>query len=288
MAEITSQMIKELRDKTQAGMLECKKALEENNGDMDLAAEFLRKKGLAAANKRAGRSAKEGILVTRASDDARYGMLFELNCETDFVAKNENFQSIAAELAAIAEKAGLACDSGETMPADATDKLKNFIATTGENMGIGRIAQYKVADGSFGAVCMYIHSNSKLGVIVELGCESAAGEKKAELKELGREIAMQGAAAMPLYVDASEVPADIIAKEKEIYLDQMKDSGKPANVLEKIVEGKIKKYYTEVCLVEQPYIKDGGKSITDVIKDYSAKIGEKVTVRRFTRIQIGA
>ena len=287
MAEITSQLIKDLRDKTQAGMLECKKALEENNGDMDLATEYLRKKGLAAAGKRAGRSAKEGIVISRAKNNDRYGIILELNCETDFVAKNDDFRKLAFEIMDMAEAAGLDCQGSDKLPSSAEEKIKNSISTTGENMTIGKIAQFAVPSGSFGAVSSYIHSNNKLGVLVELSCESSKGEKP-ELTELGRELSMQVAAAMPLYLDSSEVPADVIAKEKEIYLEQMKDSGKPANVLEKIVEGKVKKYFSEVCLIDQVYIKDNAKSVTDIIKEYSSKIGEKITVKRFSRIQIGA
>ncbi|HOF33356.1 MAG TPA: translation elongation factor Ts [Spirochaetota bacterium] len=287
MADITSQMIKDLRDKTQAGMLECKKALEESNGDMELATENLRKKGLAAAGKRAGRSAKEGLVVTKSKDNDRYAIMLELNCETDFVAKNDDFKKLAFEMMDIAEAAGVDCQSADKLPTSAEDKIKNAISTTGENMTVGKIAQFAVPANSFGAVSSYIHSNNKLGVLVELACESANGQKP-ELSALGKELAMQVAAAMPLYLDSSEVPAEVVAKEKEIYLEQMKDSGKPANVLEKIVEGKVKKYFSEVCLVDQVFIKDNAKSVTDLVKEYSTKIGEKITVKRFARIQIGA
>jgi elongation factor Ts len=196
-ADVTSDMIKELREKTQAGMLDCKKALIECNGDMNKAVEFLRMKGLASANKRMGRAAKEGRVVSYIHSNSKLGVLLELNCETDFVAKNADFV------------------------------------------------------------------------------------------ELGKELAMQVAASSPLYVDTDEVPAEEIEKERAIYREQMKDSGKPAPVIEKIVDGKLKKFYSEVCLLEQEYIKDPKVIIRDLIKNKIATYGENISVGRFIRFQIG-
>ncbi|HOK01404.1 MAG TPA: translation elongation factor Ts [Spirochaetota bacterium] len=197
MAEITSEMIKELRDKTQAGMMDCKKALTECGGDMEKAVEFLRKKGLASADKKAGTAVSEGIVASYIHSNNKIGVLLELKCATDFVARNEDFQNLA------------------------------------------------------------------------------------------KEIAMQIAAANPLYVSPEDVPADVIAKEKEIYKEQMKDSGKPDNVIEKIVEGKLSKFYSEVCLLEQEYIKDSSVKIRDLIKQKIAVFGENIEVGKFARFQIG-
>ncbi len=197
MAEITSDMIKELREKTLAGMLDCKKALVECGGDMEKAVEYLRKKGLSTAAKKSARSAKEGIVAAYIHNNNKVGVLLELNCETDFVARNTEFQ------------------------------------------------------------------------------------------ELAKDIAMQIAAASPQYVSSEDVPADVIEKEKEIYREQMKDSGKPANVVEKIIEGKVKKFFTEVCLLDQEFIKDNKMTINDLIKNKIATLGENITVGRFERFQIG-
>ncbi|HSV96291.1 MAG TPA: translation elongation factor Ts [Spirochaetota bacterium] len=197
MADITSDMIKELREKTQAGMLDCKKALMECGGDMEKSVEYLRKKGLASANKRMGREAREGIIASYIHTNSKLGVLLELNCETDFVAKNADFQ------------------------------------------------------------------------------------------ELAKEIAMQVAASSPLYMDIEDVPAEDLEKEKAIYRDQIKDSGKPEQVVEKIVEGKIKKYYAEVCLMEQEYIKDPKLTIRDLVKNRIATYGENIAVGRFVRYKIG-
>ncbi len=278
MADITSEMIKELRERTQAGMLDCKKALTETNGDMEKATEFLRKKGLAAANKKAGREAKEGLIAVRKSADR--AILLEVNCETDFVAKNDNFKKLSQQLLDAIEKE----DASKTeVPASVEEIVKSSIGTIGENMGIGKFVQLK---GNANTVfASYVHSNNKIGVVIQL--ETAAGAKP-EVEELGKELAMQAAAAMPQYLDSSEIPAEIIAKEKEIYLEQMKDSGKPANVLEKIVEGKVKKFFSDVCLIDQVYIKDSNKKISDVVKEFSTKVGSEIKVVKFVRLQVGA
>ncbi len=197
MAEVTSAMIKELRDKTQAGMLDCKKALTETNGDIEKAVEFLRKKGLASADKKMDREVTEGIIASYIHSNNKIGVLIELKTMTDFVARNSDFQ------------------------------------------------------------------------------------------ELAKELAMQVAAASPLYVSLEDVPADVVAKEKEIYKEQMLNSGKPENVVEKIVEGKLQKYYSEVCLLEQEYIKDSSIKIKDLIREKIATFGENIAVGKFSRFQIG-
>ncbi|MBN1501423.1 MAG: translation elongation factor Ts [Spirochaetes bacterium] len=278
MADITSDMIKELRERTQAGMLDCKKALIETNGDMEQATDFLRKKGLAAANKKAGREAKEGIIAVKLTPER--AILLEVNCETDFVAKNANFIKLSQELLDVISKEDV---SKTDVPASVEEMVKSSIGTIGENMGIGKFTQLKAEANTVFA--SYVHSNNKIGVVIQL--ETAAGAKP-EVEELGKELAMQAAAAMPQYLNSSEIPESVIQKEKEIYFEQMKDSGKPANVLEKIVEGKINKFYSDVCLIDQVYIKDSGKKISDVIKDYSSKINDEIKVAKFIRFQVGA
>ncbi len=279
-------MIKELRERTQAGMLDCKKALVESDGDMEKASDLLRKKGLAAANKRSGRESKEGLVLPYVSDDAKKAVLFEMNCETDFVSRNDDFSKLANKI--LSEiNANNSIVSADMLSESVKEDIKSAVATTGENIMAGRIARVEIESSKKGVIAKYIHSNNKIGVLVKLIVESADAEKKPELLELGKDVAMQIAAAAPLYVADSEVPEEDKSREKAIYLEQMKDSGKPANVIEKIIEGKLKKYFSEVCLVDQIFIKDNTKSITDLLNDYSKKIGEKIKIENFVRIQIG-
>lgn len=282
MADITASMIKELRERTQAGMLDCKKALAENDGDMEKAAEFLRKKGLAKANKRAGREAKEGTVFVKISDDKKKGIILEMNCETDFVAKNDDFKKLGQQIIDEIDSKNLKSDEvASTME----DTIKNSIATTGENMAVGQVEVFETSGE--GVISYYIHNNNKIGVLVEVGADSADTAAKPEAEELGREVAMQAAAAMPQFLNSDEIPEDVKNKEKEIFMDQMKDSGKPENILEKIVEGKLRKYFSEVCLVDQEFIKDSGKKVSDVVKDYGNKAGGSFEIKRYKRIQIG-
>jgi elongation factor Ts len=283
-AEITSSMIKELRERTQAGMLDCKKALVQSDGDMDAAAEFLRKKGLAAADKKAGREVKEGVITTKVSDDLRKASICEINCETDFVAANENFQKLASDLTEEVFNGNL--KSGDPIPDSLTEKIKGAIAINKENMALGSYDTIEVASDKGGAIASYIHSNKKIGVLVKLTSDSKDISTDL-LLELGKEIAMQAAAARPQYLKPEDIPENVKTKEKEIYKEQMKDSGKPDNILDKIVEGKLVKFYQEVCLINQVYIKDSAMKITDVVKDYSKKAGAEIVVDEYRRFEIG-
>jgi elongation factor Ts len=284
-AEITASSIKELRERTQAGLLACKKALAENDGDMEKAADYLRKKGLATANKKAGREASEGIIAIEIAD--KKAVMLQLNCETDFVAKNDDFQKLAKEVISQIDAAddNITVDN---LPENISDTVKNGIATIGENMGIGGFTRFKIPADKEGFIASYIHNNKKIGVMIELNCNKADVVNNSEVQALGNDLAMQIAAANPQFVSSDQVPADQIEREKSIYFEQMKDSGKPENVLEKIVEGKIKKYYSEVCLLDQEYIKESKLSIRDLIKKISDSCGDEISVSRFTRYQIGA
>lgn len=284
MAEVTPAMIKELRERTQAGMLDCKKALAQSDGDMEAAAEFLRKKGLAAADKKAGREVKEGVVIVKTSDDSRKASICEVNCETDFVARNENFQKLASELVDAVFAQNLV--EGAEVSTEIEEKIKGAIAINKENMGIGKFNTVQVEDGKGGAIASYIHSNQKIGVLVKVTTDKVDAPADV-LTELGKELAMQAAAAQPQYLKPEDVPEDVKNKEREIYKEQMKDSGKPENIIDKIVEGKLGKFYQEVCLLNQVYIKDSAKKITDVVKEYGDKVGSPVTVESFYRVQIG-
>ncbi|BBD08627.1 translation elongation factor Ts [Desulfovibrio ferrophilus] len=267
---ITAAMVKDLREKTGVGMMDCKKALVESGGDEEKAIAFLREKGLAKAAKKAGRATSEGVVGTYISADGKTATLVELMCETDFVAKGEDFQGFAANLAE--QIAGLDVTTGVAadLPAEMVD-VSGLIGKLGENMGVGRFAKV-AADGVVG---VYIHSNMKIGVLVALdGTDDAA---------IGKDIAMQVAAVNPLCVSSDEVPQDLLEKEKEIYRNQGLEEGKPAEIVEKIMIGRVNKYYKEVCLLEQPFIKDDKKSIKQYLKEAAG--GAKVL--SFTRLALG-
>lgn len=278
----TAKDVKDLREKTGCGMMDCKKALTEANGDAEKAMELLREKGLATAAKKSGRIAAEGIV--EAYVDGNVGVLVEVNAETDFVAKNDEFRTFVSDVAKqIADNNPADVDAlleqsfgGGTV----RDALTEKIAKIGENMNIRRFERYE------GIVETYIHGGGRIGVIVDFDttAEAAATE---DFKTLAKDIAMQIAAIFPQYVAPENVPADVVAKEKEILTVQAMNEGKPANIAEKMVEGRIKKFYKDVCLLEQPFIKDGDKSVAAVIKEVSAKIGAPIAVTKFARLEKG-
>lgn len=278
-------MIKDLREKTQAGLIDCKKALTECDGDLEKAAEYLRKKGLAAANKRMDRVAKEGVILTREADGGKTVYMIQVNCETDFVAKNEDFKKFATEVLDKAIASGKASISkDEALPADLDEMIKGQIAKTGENTTFGGFA--KITLSKSGMIASYIHSNNKIGVLVELTCEPDVSSDES-FKELARDITMQICAVNPQYIRSDEIPADIKDKEREIYREQMKDSGKPAPVVDKIVEGKLSKFYSEVCLLDQEFVKENSKKIKDLIKERGASLKSTIAIAKFIRFQIG-
>ena len=263
---ITASQVKDLREKTGAGMMDCKKALVESGGDEEKAVMFLREKGLSKAAKKAGRATSEGLVTPYVSEDGKTAVISELLCETDFVAKGDDFKAFAA---ALSEKiAGLDVTSGsaDDLPAEVAD-VTDLIAKLGENMAVGRFA--KVAtDGVLG---VYIHTNNKLGCIVELtGSDDA---------DLAKDVAMHVAAMNPACTTSDELPQDVLEKEKALYLKQAMDEGKPENIAEKIVTGRLNKYYSEVCLVNQAFIKEDKKSVKDILGG--------ATVASFHRLALG-
>ena len=265
---ITAAMVKDLRERTGVGMMDCKKALAECDGDEEKAIAWLREKGLSKAAKKAGRATSEGLITVVIAADGKSATMSELKCETDFVAKNEEFIALAEGIA----KLGLEKKTSdiEALPTEATD-LTGLIGKIGENMQVGRLAF--VALSGDGAIGTYVHSTKKLGVLVEL--------TGAATPELAKDIAMQIAASNPLCVTPEQIPAEALAQEKEIFLNQAKEEGKPAQIAEKIVEGRIRKYYQEVCLREQVFIKDDKKTIKDLL-------GKNADIARFYRFAIGA
>jgi elongation factor Ts len=276
---ITAAQVNELRKSTGAGMLDCKKALEETGGDMEKAVDFLRKKGLAAAAKKAGRAATEGLVGAVIAADGKSGALVEVNSETDFVAKTDKFQTFVADVAnqvlvaAPADNDALfAQDSVKEPGKNVQTTLNEAIAVIGENLQIRRFARFATT----GLVGSYIHAGGKIGVLVEL---TGTGD----LASVVRDVAMHIAAAAPQFVRREEVSADVLEREKDIYRDKARQTGKPDNIIEKIIEGQIGKFYGEVCLLEQSFVKDPDKTIQQVLK----AAGADVTVSRFARFVLG-
>lgn len=273
MAAITASMVKELRESTGAGMMDCKKALTEAGGDMAKAVDILREKGLSQAAKKAGRIAAEGAVVSNVSDDGKVGVIVEVNCETDFVGHNEGFQTLARAIAAqTAEAAPADMDAllassidGKTVK----DMVTEAVAKIGENISVRRFVRFESAEGQ---VYSYIHGGGKIGVLVEMKGGDA---------ELGKDVAMQVAAANPSYLDRTLVPAEELEHEKAVLSEQARNEGKPEQIIEKMVIGRINKYYKEVCLLDQDFIKDGDITVSKLLKSKGAE------VVRFARFQLG-
>ncbi len=275
MAEITAALVKELREKTGAGMMECKKALNETNGDLEAAIDWLRKKGLSVAAKKAGRVAAQGLVGVKA--DGKKGAIVELNSETDFVAKNTEFQDFLNHVV------DTVLTDGDLEAEKAA--LTNLIAKIGENMSLRRTQALSVNNG---VVASYMHSQQapglgKIGVLVAL--ESAAPADK--LAEVAKQVAMHIAASAPKFLDVASVDPDAVAHEKAIYSEQAKASGKPEAIIEKMVEGRIRKYYEEVVLMEQAYIMDPDKKVKDILADASKNLGTPVELTGYVRYALG-
>ena len=285
MAAITAAMVKELREMTDAGMMECKKALVEADGDMDKAVDVLRTRGLAAAAKKVGRATNEGTVMAIVSDDATKGAVVELNCETDFVGMNEKFKGYAEKIARAAMAANVedvealkAVDAeGETVE----DVLTDAIHTLGENMNLARAAVVEA-----GGVASYIHGGGKIGVLVTFDVEGIDPASD-EFQHCGRDVAMQVAAASPVSATRESVPAEVVAHEMEIYKAQAAESGKPENIQEKIATGRLEKFYKESCLTEQAFVKNPDQNVTDYVNEVAKKLGGTIKATGFKRFMLG-
>ena len=285
MANISAQLVKELREMTGAKMMDCKKALVQTEGDIEKAIEFLREKGLADAAKKSGRVAAEGIVKTYIAEDKKAGSVVEFNCETDFVAANDEFIAFAdrlAEMVVETKAENVEALLNEKFDAETTvsDALKALIAKLGENMTVRRFTRFAIENG---IVKSYIHGGGRIGVLVELGCDTASDV----LDEVAKEVCMQIAAANPLFLSEDQVDAASIEKEKEIYRVQALNEGKPENIVEKMVEGRIKKYYKEVCLLDQLWVKDNDKTIAKFLAEKSKEVGSPISITRFVRYERG-
>ena len=279
MAEISASLVKELREETGVGMMECKKALVEANGDKVAAVKILRESGMAIAAKKATRTAKQGIIAADISADAQSGRMIEVNCETDFVSKNDNFKAFVAGL--LQDAAGVADNAiAETAKA----KVDAKVAEIGENIIARRNLTFKVQ--GTGAIAGYVHLGGKLGVMVEVGCKNAASVQNPAVKALLADLTLHITAVNPACITRDQVPAETVNAEKEIYAKQVE--GKPANIIDKIVAGKLEKFYGQICLVEQPFVKDQDKTISAVLAEAGKAVGDEFTIRRFVRWQLGA
>ncbi|MBK1720922.1 translation elongation factor Ts [Thiocystis violacea] len=272
---ISAALVKDLRERTGAGMMECKKALVEANGDIEAAIEAMRKSGQAKAAKKSGRTAAEGVVMIKISDDAKHGVMVEINCETDFVAKDANFEAFAESVADTALSAGVQDVEALSSSALASDPSMTvetareaLVAKIGENVQVRRLMRF---DGAEGNLYSYRHG-VKIGVVVEL----AGGDEA-----LGRDIAMHVAASNPICVSADQVPADTLVKEREIFKAQALESGKPEAIMDKIVEGRVRKYLEEVTLLGQAFVKDPDQSVEKLLKQAGAQ------VKRFARVEVG-
>lgn len=281
---ISAELVRQLREKTGAGMMDCKKALEETDGDFEKAVEFLRKKGAAVAAKRAERTTNEGLVVTRLSDDGKTAAIVEVNCETDFVAKSDTFVELSQKITDIVfsndfqnlDELSKAKVNGLTV----TDLINEAVGKIGEKIQVSRFKKITVQNGS---IVDYIHPGSKLGVLVIFEYTKPVSN---EFRTFARDIAMQVAAMRPMTVTRDQVDKTLIEKEIEIYKTQARNEGKPEQVLERIAQGKLEKFYQEICLLEQPFVKDGSKSVGELIKSYNEANSTDVRVKEFFRYHL--
>ena len=273
-------------------MLDCKKALAETDGDMEKAVEYLREKGLAASEKKAGRIASEGLCLSYLTDDKKTGVVVEVNSETDFVAKNPVFREYVLQVAeqiAGSQAADVDALLTETWKFDTSlsvaEALSSKVAVIGENLKIRRFEKYELKEA--GTIVSYIHGGGRIGVMIELACDNATEA----VEEMGKNIAMQIAALNPQFISVDDVPAEFVAKEKEILTQQAmndpKNASKPANIIEKMIEGRLNKEMKEICLVEQPYVKDGDLTVKKYIESVAKEAGASISIKRMVRFETG-
>ena len=274
---ITAAMVKELRDKTGAGMMDCKKALTECEADVEKALDWLRQKGLSKAAKRADRATSEGVIASAVSADGKTSAIVEVMTETDFVARGEKFQDFARS---VAEE--VVANAPETLDAF-QDRVNDLAAATGEKTVLGRFVRMTL-EGE-GAIATYVHSNNKLAVLVEVVTDKPANETVAEF---AKNVAMQIAASNPLAIDADSLDPALLEREREVYRQKALAEGKPEKIIDKIAEGAVKKYCKEVCLLDQPYIRDDKMSVQDLLKATAKAAGCSIAIKQFVRIQLGA
>ena len=294
MAEVSMRQVKELRDKTHVGMMDCKKALIQAEGDIEKAIEFLRKKGAKVAAKRSGKATNEGVIATYISSDMRHGSLVEIACETDFAANTSTIQTFAHNVAESADQVGLGDAPVEELMkkpysgatgVTISQALNDLIAQITENIKVAYVAHFSLHTN--GIIQSYLHPGAHLGVMIELETDKPADAKQNELASLGKDICMQIAVTNPFCVEPTQLDPAILKKERAFYREQLEQAGKPAQMIDKILEGKMSKYYEEVCLLNQKFIKNDKTSIQQHVNEIAGKLGLKVTVKRYVRFKIG-
>lgn len=278
--EITAKMVKDLREKTAAGMMDCKKALEEVAGDMEKAVDWLRQKGLSKAAKREGRATSEGCIACHIVEN-KNAVLVELCCETDFVTRGDTFQNFVKETLHTFHTSGKHSLERE----DVQESITAAIATTGENITLGKSVRYIAADNGY--IGSYVHANGKIAVLVEVTATKPATLAKQEFVDFVKNVAMQIAAANPLSLDSADLDPAQVERERDVYRQKARDEGKAENIIEKIAEGAVQKYFKEVCLLDQPYIRDDKQNVRDLLKATSKAVDDTLTVTRFVRLQLG-
>ncbi|MGB6222826.1 translation elongation factor Ts [Haloferula sp.] len=286
---ITAALVKELRDKTNAGMMDCKKALTATEGDLEAAVTWLREKGISKAAAKADREASEGIIAARLSDDGKSGILVEVNCETDFVSRNEGFVAFVDDIAdtLAASDAKNLEEALKVSKGDGTidDFVKSKVIEVGENLQLRKFERFDIAD--HGAIAQYIHMGGKVGVLVEVGAESGDTAAKDEFRDLVKDITLHIAAAAPKGLAREDIDASVVEAEKEVFRAQLANEGKPEQIIEKIIEGKIGKFFSESCLLEQAFVKDPDTTVKGLVEGTSKKVGDTLVVRRFVRFGLG-
>ena len=286
---ITASIVKELRDKTNAGMMDCKKVLTETNGDIEASIKLLRERGIAKAGAKADREANEGIITARVNDTASTGILLEVNCETDFVSKNENFQHFVASIAdklananAADHAAALAVPHGEST---LEDFVKAKVVELGENLQFRKYVRFDAAPG--GVVASYIHLGGKVGVLLEVGTTHAAVASQPAFQELIKDLTLHIAACAPKGLSRNDISEEIVNAEKEIFRVRLIEQGKPENIIENILKGQIAKFFAESCFLEQGFVKDPEVTITQLLEQKGKELGDSLTVTRFIRFGLG-
>jgi elongation factor Ts len=286
---ISATAVKELRDKTNAGMMDCKKVLTETNGDLDAAIKLLRERGIAKAGAKADRAANEGIICARVNADGTSGLLLEINCETDFVSKNDNFQAFVNAIAdtvaasdAADHTSALAVSMGEH---SIEDSVKVKVVEIGENLQFRKYVRFNAGAG--GVIVSYIHPPGKVGVLLEVGTTNPATSGNDTFKELVRDLTLHIAACAPKGLSRDDIPTAVVDAERDIFRARLADSGKPENIIENILKGQVNKFFAESCFLEQPFVKDDKQTVTQLLEAKGKEIGDTLTVKRFVRFGLG-
>ncbi|MBC7979022.1 MAG: elongation factor Ts [Armatimonadetes bacterium] len=286
---ITASIVKELRDKTNAPMMDCKRVLTETNGDLDASIKLLRERGIAKAGAKADREANEGIITARLDQAAKSGILLEVNCETDFVSKNESFKTFVAGIAdalasssATDHEAALATPHGES---NIADSVKAKVAEVGENLQFRKYVRYDAASG--GVIASYIHLGGKVGVLLEVGTTKPETATSETFRDLVKDLTLHIAASAPKGLSRDDIDPEIVEAEKAIFRTRLLDSGKPENILENIIKGQIGKFFAESCFLEQGFVKDPDVTVSQLLEQKSKELGDTLTVTRFVRFGLG-